>query len=199
MAKVTCKGLTYAKYSTGGDGAAVTYTGGKALTDYLCKVDIGENRDSVKEHADGHQIDSENQLNEVTLALELANANSDIKNDILGHITSGTGDSAESIVTGKDAPFVGIGFILANRFKGTTTYEAYWFYKMQFTSGGVSAQTRREQTEFQHETINGSGSGVTLSAGGDVYFYAYKDGLATEAAARTWLNSKAGVSNSSTP
>lgn len=199
MAKVTCKGLTYAKYSAGGDGAAVTYTGGKALTDYLCKVDIGENRDSVKEHADGHQIDSENQLNEVTLALELANANTDIKNDILGHITTGTGDSAESIVTGKDAPFVGIGFILANRFKGTTTYEAYWFYKMQFTSGGVSAQTRREQTEFQHETINGSGSGVTLSAGGDVYFYAYKDGLTTEAAARTWLNSKAGVSNSSTP
>ena len=72
MAKVTCKGLTYAKYASGGEGAAVTYTGGKALVDYLCKVDMGENRDNVKEHADGHQIDSENQLNEATLALELA-------------------------------------------------------------------------------------------------------------------------------
>ena len=140
MAKVTCKGLTYAKVSGGGEGAAVTYTGGKALTDYLCKVDMGENRDNVKEHADGHQIDSENILNEVTLALELANANTDIKNDILGHITEGTGDSAYSSVTGKDAPFVGVGFILANRFKGTTTYEAYWYYKMQFTSGGVSVK-----------------------------------------------------------
>ena len=194
MAKVTCKGLTYAKVSGGGEGAAVTYTGSKALTDYLCKVDMGENRDNVKEHADGHQIDSENILNEVTLALELANANADIKNDILGHITEGTGDSAYSSVTGKDAPFVGVGFILANRFKGTTTYEAYWYYKMQFTSGGVTANTRREQTQFDHETINGSGSGVTLTAGGDTIFYSYKDGLATEAAARTWLNGKAGIS-----
>lgn len=193
MAKVTCKGLTYAKVSGGGNDAAMTYTGGKALTDYLCKVDIGENRDDVKEHADGHQIDSENQLNNVTLALELANVNADIKDDILGHITSGTGDNAEKVVTAADAPFVGIGFILANRFKGTTTYEAYWFYKMQFTSAGLTANTRREQTQFDHETINGSGSGVTLSAGGAVQFYAYKDGLATEAAARTWLNGKAGI------
>jgi len=193
MAKVTCKGLTYAKYSAGGNDAAVTYTGGKAKVDYLCKVDIGENRDAVKEHADGHQIDSENMLNEVTLALELANTDSDIKKDILGHTSSGTGDNVENHVTGADAPFVGIGFILANRHKGTTTYEAYWFYKMQFTSGGVTANTRREQTQFDHETINGSGSGVTLSAGGAVEFYAYKDGLTTEQAARTWLNSKAGV------
>lgn len=199
MAKVTCKGLTYAKVSGGGDGSAVTYTGGKALVDYLCKVDIGENRDSVKEHADGHQIDSENMLNEVTLALELANSNSDIKNDILGHVTSGTGASAESQVTGADAPFVGIGFILANRFKGTTTYEAYWFYKMQFTSGGVTANTRREQTQFDHETINGSGSGVVLTSGGATVFYAYKDGCSAEADARTWLNTKAGVSSSQQP
>lgn len=193
MAKVTCKGLTYAKYASGGEGSAVVYTGGKALVDYLCKVDIGENRDNVKEHADGHQIDSEALLTEVTLALELANVNADIKGDILGHVASGTGTSAESVVTGDDAPFVGIGFILANRFKGVVTYEAYWFFKMQFTSGGLSAQTRREQTEFTHETINGSGSGVTLESGGAVSFYAYKDGLETEAAARTWLNGKAGI------
>ena len=97
-------------------------------------------------------------------------------------------------MTGKDAPFVGVGFILANRFKGTTTYEAYWYYKMQFTSGGVTANTRREQTQFDHETINGSGSGVVLTTGGDTIFYSYKDGLATEAAARSWLNGKAGIS-----
>lgn len=193
MAKVTCKGLTYAKYASGGDGSAVTYTGGKALNDYLCKVDIGENRSEVKEHADGHQIDSEGLLTEVTLALELANTNGDIKKDLLGHREEGSSSSAYLVVSGNDAPFVGVGFILQNRFKGTITYEGYWFYKMQFTSAGVSSNTRREQTQFDHETINGTGSGVIPSTDGVVDFYEHKDDFTTEAAARSWLNGKAGI------
>ena len=194
MAFTTCKGLTYAKYASGGDGNAVSYTGGKALVDYLCKVDQGEERTDVKEHADGHQIDSERILNGTTLALELAETDEDIRKDILGHVAASSGTPVEKSITGDDAPFVGIGFILSNRFKGTVTYEAYWYPKMQFVSGGVSVATRREQTEFQHETINGNGSGVKLSSDGKVTFVQYVDGLETEAAARTWLNTKAGVS-----
>ena len=190
MAKVGIKGLTYAKYASGGDGAAVTYTGGTKLDDYMAKADITENRSDVKEHADDHQIDSENTLNSVSLALELVNIDSGIKGDILGHVN----ESQELVVTDAEAPFVGIGFICMNRFKGTVTYEAYWFYKMQFTSAGMSAETRREQTAFGHETINGTGSGVVLTSGGATVFYAHKDGLATEALARTWLNAKAGIS-----
>lgn len=189
MAKVGIKGLTYAKYASGGDGSPVTYTGGKKLDDYMAKADITENRSDVKEHADDHQIDSENSLNDVALALELVNANEDIKKDILGHVE----ESGDLIVTGDAAPFVGIGFICKNRFKGTVTYEAYWFYKMQFSAATVTANTRREQTAFDHETINGTGNGVVLTDGGKVYFYAHKDGLATEALARTWLNGKAGI------
>ncbi len=120
MAKKTCKGLTYAVYSTGGAGGAITYTGGKAKDDYLCKVDINETRDQQKEHADGHQIDCANGLTAVQVALELANNDADIKKDLLGHKTgSATG---ELDVTEEDAPFVGVGFILCNRFKGTETY-----------------------------------------------------------------------------
>ena len=193
MAKVTCKGLTYAKFASGGEDSAVVYSGGKALVDYLCRVDMGETRDNVKEHADGHQFDSEALLKEVTLALELANTNEDIKKDILGHVAASSGTPVEKSITGTDAPFVGIGFILANRFKGVMTYEAYWYMKMQFTSGGVTSNTRRDQTQFDHETINGTGSGVTLAAGEDVTFVQYVDGLTTEAAARSWLNGKAGI------
>lgn len=189
MAKVGIKGLTYAKYASGGDGSAITYTGGKRLDDYMAKADITENRDELKEHADDHQIDSENRLNSVALALELVNSNADVKKDILGHYD----DNGDLIVTGDDAPFVGIGFICKNRFKGTVTFEAYWFYKMQFSSAGMTANTRKEQTAFDHETINGTGNGVILTEGGKIYFYAHKDGLETEAAARTWLNGKAGI------
>lgn len=195
MAFVTCKALTYAKYTSGGDGSAVVYTGGKMLTDYLCKVDQGENRGDVKEYADGHLIDAEKLLNEVTVNFELANTNSDVRGDILGHDSMGTGDNAYKRITDEDPPYVGIGFILSARFKGTVTYEAWWYYKASFVSAGVSVNTRRENTEFQHETINGTGVGVKF-ADTDAHFsfVDYADGLATEAAAIAWLKAKAGIS-----
>lgn len=189
MAKIGIKGLTYAKYTSGGDGAAIVYSGGKKLDDYMARAEIGENRSDVKEHGDDHQIDSENSLDNVTLNIELTDTNADIKKDILGHVE----ENGDMIVTGDAAPFVGIGFICKNRFKGEVTYEAYWFYKMQFSTAGVTAETRRENTQFGHETINGTGSAVVLTSGGKDYYYAHKDGLATEALARAWLNAKAGI------
>lgn len=193
MAYITCKGLTYAPYTSGGDSSAIVYGTGKAKTDYLCRVEMNENRNTVKEHADGHQIDSENSMDDMTINFELANVDSDIKTDILGMDSSGTGASAELVAYGDDAPFVGIGFIIANRFKGTTTYNAYWIYKAQFSSAGVTAETRREQTSFQHETINGSVSGVKLSGDTQFRFRAEKIGCTSESDARTWLNGKAGI------
>jgi phi13 family phage major tail protein len=193
MAKKTCKGLTYAKYASGGDGSAITYAGGTAKVDYLCKVDITETRDNQKEHADGHQIDAANKLTACQVALELANNDADIKKDMLGHqVGTGTG---ELDVTGGDAPFVGVGFILCNRFKGTETYEGYWFYKVQFSTGGVSSSTMKDQMQWEHETINGESMGVVLTSGGDVLFYTHLDAQTTEAAVRTWLNGKAGISS----
>ena len=194
MAKFTCKGLTYAKYSAGGAGSAVTYTGGMAKDDYLCKVDINETRDNAKEHADGHQIDCANGLNAVTLALELANNDADIKKDLLGHKTGGS--TGELDVTEEDAPFVGVGFILCNRFKGVETYEGYWFHKVQFSSGGLSSSTKKEGAQWEHETINGECVGVVTSSGGKALYYTHYDAQTTEAAVRTWLNGKAGISSS---
>lgn len=190
MAKKTCKGLTYAKYVSGGDGSALVYSGGTVKTDYLCKVDITEQRDDQKEYADGHLIDRANGLNALSLAFELANNDPDIKKDLLGHAEgSATG---ELDVTDADAPFVGVGFILCNRFKGVETYEGYWAYKAQFSSAGVSSSTRRESEQWEHETINGDTVAVSRSAGDTVY-YSHIDGQATEAAVRTWLNGKAGI------
>lgn len=193
MAKVTCKCLTYAKYSSGGSGSAVVYTGGKQKIDYMAKWDLTETRENTKEHADGHLIDEENALTAVALALEIVNNDDDIKKDILGHVTSGTGENAELHVIAASAPIVGVGAILQNRYKGVNTFEAYWIYKIQMASQGVSAETRRESTSFGHETISGDAVGVQLTSSGDIVFYAHKDGLTTEAAAVAWLKGKAGI------
>ena len=84
MAITTCKKFTYAKVSGGGDGSAMSYTGGTMLEDYLAKVDINEERTDEKEYADGHLIDSEKIPTGVTMAMELVNNNDNIRKDVLG-------------------------------------------------------------------------------------------------------------------
>ena len=193
MAKVTCKKFTYAKYVSGGDGAAIVYSGGSMLTDYLAKAEITEERTNETEYADGHLIDSEQIPTAVQMVMELVNNNAAIKKDVLGLAETGTGDSAELQLTDADPPFVGAGVLMANRHLGVITWEGYWVYKTQFTRNGVSAETRRERTSWQHETITGKGVAVQLSSGGNVAYYAHKDGM-TEAAAEAWLKAHAGIS-----
>ena len=190
MAKTTCKKFTYAKYSSGGDGSAIAYTGGTMLDDYLAKVDINEDRTDEKEYADGHLIDSEKIPTAVSMTLELVNNNDDIKADVLGMVE---GTSGELLLAEADPPFVGAGCLMANRFKGTVTWEGYWIYKIQFAHQGVSAETRRDRTAFGHDSISGNGVGVQMASDGDVVFYAHKSGM-TESAAVAWLKGHAGIS-----
>ena len=191
MAITTCKKFTYAKVSGGGDGSAMSYTGGTMLEDYLAKVDINEERTDEKEYADGHLIDSEKIPTGVTMAMELVNNNDNIRKDVLGMADLTT----ELALTEADPPFVGAGCLMANRYKGVVTWEGYWIYKIQFAMQGKSAETRRDRTTFQHESIQGDGVGVVLSSGGAVTYYAYKSGM-TESAADTWLKTHAGISTS---
>lgn len=192
MAKTTCKKFTYAKYSSGGNDAAIVYTGGTMLTDYLAKVDIKEERTDEKEYADGHLIDQEKIPTAVSMTIELVNSNADILEDVLGMVETGSSGSEELTLTEADPPFVGAGCLIANRHLGTITWEGYWIYKIQFTHDGISAETRKDRTAWQHETISGSGVGVTLTSGGAVTYYACKKGM-TETAAEAWLKGHAGI------
>jgi phi13 family phage major tail protein len=190
MAKVGIKGLTYAPYTSGGDGAAVVYGTGAQLADYMIRADISEERDDIKFHADDHQIDSENGVNGVTLQLELSNFTDELDKVLLGHV-SGTSD--ELNVTASDAPFVGVGYVRKERFKGVAKFHAFWIYKVQFSKDSDSTQTKGESIDFQTETISGDAMGVQLTAGGDVTYYSHQR-FDAETAAMNWLKGKAGIS-----
>lgn len=192
MAKIGIKGLTYAPYTSGGDGAAIVYGTGVKLDDYMIRADVSEERQDSPFHADDHQIDADNSLTGASVSLELSNLNDALEKAFLGYVESGTSSATELGVTDADAPFVGVGFIRKERFKGTATYKAYWFYKVQFSKDSDSTQTKGENLDFQTETITGNAVGVQLTSGGATTFYSTKR-ADTETAARTWLNGKAGV------
>ena len=192
MAKIGIKGLTYAPYTSGGDGAAIVYGSGVSLADYMIRADVSEERQDNPFYADDHQIDADNSLTGATVSLELSNMTDALEKALLGYVESGTSSATELSITDAEAPFVGVGFIRKERFKGTATYKAYWFYKVQFSKDSDSTNTKGENLEFQTETLNGTAVGVQLTTGGAAIYYATKR-ADTETAARTWLNGKAGI------
>jgi len=193
MAKVTCARFTFAPIVSGGNGSDVVYEDGVMLEDYLAKAEVTEDRTSDDEYADGNKIDSEAIATGASLVMELVNNNDDIRVGVLG-FQEGTG--GELLLTSKDAPYVGAGCLMANRYKGDITWEGYWFYKIKFASSGVSAETRRDRSNWQHETINGKAVDVILEANGDAIYYAFKSGM-TESAAIAWLKAHANISDAS--
>jgi phi13 family phage major tail protein len=192
MAKIGIKCLTYAPYTSGGDGSAISYGTGVQLVDYMIRADVNEERGDVKFYADDHKIDSENSMTGATLSLELANLTDDLEKAFLGYVAESTASGADLLVTDAAAGFVGCGFYRKERFKGTITYKSYWFYKVQFSKDGDSTTTKGENVDFQTETLSGDALGVKLTSAGDTLYYAISR-KSSESDAVAWLKTKAGI------
>lgn len=191
---ITCKGLTYAKYASGGAGAAVTYTGGAVKDNLLARAEIGFQYAEGSDYADGKRIAHKEKMTGVTMSLELADLPSAVKKDILGWVSAGQGSS--DLLIGEAPGAVGIGFYIWNEepVSEDDQWIAYWVYKIKFKVESIAVATSNDSIAYQHQSANGTGDGVQLTSGGEVYFVATNDApLATEAAAIAWLKAKAGI------
>ena len=192
MAKIGIKCLTYAPYTSGGEGSAISYGTGVQLPDYMIRADVGEERQDVKFHADDHMIDSENSMTGATLGMELANMTDTLEKAFLGYVAESTSSGADLLVTEAASGFVGCGFYRKERFKGTVTYKCYWFYKVQFSKDSDSTNTKGENVDFQTESVSGNAMGVQLTSAGPVVYFAICR-KSSESDAVAWLKTKAGI------
>lgn len=187
---IKVKGLTWAPYTSGGNGAACVYGTGHAETDLIVRVDQNEERSDDSFYADDHKIDHDNSVNGSTVSVEAAKLTDKMLEDLVGMAKK---TDALSMTTG-EAPYVGFGFIHGQVHCGNKTWKAYWYHKVQFGRGQRSFQTKGETTNYQTESLEGNAVAVSLTSGGDEEFYEESLELITEAAARTWLNGRAGIS-----
>lgn len=190
MARIGLKGLTYAVVSGGGEGSAMSYTGGVARTGLMMKADVTIDREDVKLYGDNAMVEHANGVTGGTINLELTRLSDDDKAAMLGY-ESESGNVLR--VVDIDAPYVGVGYITKEIASGNTSYIGYWFHKVQFGMSSDSAETKGENSAFQSVNLTGNIMGVQLSSGGNMEFYMTKSD-ATETAIRTWLNNLAGVS-----
>ena len=146
-------------------------------------------------YGDDILLDSEIGIMSYTLEFESAGLSDAVRAGLLGEVK---GSSDEYKITGASAPDVGFGYIKVMRddSSGTvvTNYEARWYYKLKFSQPNEEARTKERTMEWRTPTISGRGAGVFLAAAAEVPDFAERKTFANLAAAKAYLNTKAGIS-----
>ena len=150
-------------------------------------------------YGDNILLDTANGILGYTLDFEAAGLSDTVRASLLGEV-KGTG--SDYTVTGASAPTVGFGYVkwMRDDSSGTVvdSYEAWWFYRLRFGMPNEEARTKERNIEWRTPTISGRGMGVFLTSGAAVPSFAIHESFTTLAAAKAWLNTKAGIS-SNTP
>ena len=174
------KGIRYAVFARlGNDG---TYTEGVNIS----PVAGFNGNHTVSNNADyGDDVIQERDTTVTggTLSVELNNDDDQIYTYLLGHSAATGSDTAIEFREGDEAPYVGVGAIG----KSGSQWVAKWYAKVKFREPNDDNATRQESTTYNHVTIEG-----------DIYIpdngpWKLRETFATLAAAKTWLNTKAGI------
>lgn len=146
-------------------------------------------------YADDRIVEDDNGITGMSLELGLDDISEEVQAYMLGTVKeTGTSSAPDLYLDGDSgAPAVGVGYIRVRRKDGATKYQATWIYKATFGFTDESAQTKGETIEWQTPTITGRAQGVSRGSTGRLDFRA-RAVFDTEAAAISWLNTKAGIS-----
>ena len=175
------------------DGSAITY-GNPVNIGPAVRADVSFDTADNPDYGDDIIVDNDKGVNGYTVALETNDISKEARAAGLGWkpISSGTPPAVTHYeITDAEPPEVGLSYIRVKMFKGTRTYEAFFFHAMQFSDGNESASTKERQVTWNHPTMNGTGIGVFTDSTGEAHYFNWME-FETEAAADTWINSQGG-------
>ena len=173
-------------------GTSITYGTGAVVAEAV-SASVSWERADGRFYGDDVQLDSDNGVLGYTIDFEPAGISDAIRAKLLGEVVLNT---SEYNVTDAAAPYVGFGYIRVMRDNATgtvvTNYEAWWYYRVQFSVSSEETRTKERNIEWRVPTLSGRGTGVRLSSGDTVTFAVHETFESFEAA-KTWLNSKASI------
>lgn len=174
-------------------GTSITYGTGFVVSEAR-GASLSWDTEDGEFYGDDVLLDTANGVLGYTLEFEAAGLEDTVRGNLLGE-TKGSSD--EYVIGSESSPDVGFGYIrvMRDNSSGTnaTTYEGWWFYKLKFAEPNEEARTKERNIEWRTPTISGRGAGVVLTASGEAVFAEHKS-FSTMAAAKTYLNTKAGIS-----
>lgn len=148
---------------------------------------------------DNVTLDSANGVIGYTLEFENTGLSNAVRKNLLGEVK---GSNDEYKITGASAPDVGFGYCAEMRDDSsgtsTTKWEAWWFHKIKFSMPNENHKQKERNKEWRGTTISGKGAGVYLSANADHPDFVEHKEFSSLADAKSYLNTKAGISVVST-
>ena len=195
MAFIGLRKAIAAPLATEPGNAEPTYGSGGSVIGKAIQANLTITRNNNPLYADDTIVEDDNSITAMSLELGLDDLAPEDRVKVLGLVkkTAGTNPAVDTYYdTDASAPYVGFGYIRVRRKAGVTSYQACWIYKAKFSFEDESTQTKGESIEWQTPTINGRCMGISRDASGRLDFRA-RQVFASEADAKTWLNTKAGI------
>lgn len=173
-------------------GTGITYNAGSVVSEAR-SASISWDRADGEFYGDDILLDSDNGVLGYTIDFEPAGLQDAIRATLLGEAVLNT---SEYNITDAAAPYVGFGYVRVMRDNSTgtviTTYEAWWYYRVQFSVNSEETRTKERNIEWRVPTLSGRGTGVQLDSSDTLTFAVHKS-FETMSDAKTWLNGKASI------
>lgn len=173
-------------------GTSIEYETGTNFTEAI-GASVSWNRADGHFYADDAEIDSDNGVLGYTISFEASGLKDADRALLLGEEPA----TSDYDITDAPAPDIGFGYIRVMRDKGTLSYDAWWYYKLKFGIGSEETRTKENSIEWRTPTLEGIGAGISLDNTGKLKFASHRS-FETLAAAKAWLNSKAGITAATT-
>ena len=196
MAYIGMRYPVFAPVSSHTDGSAISYGSGMVIGPAVAANVTFDTQDNP-DYGDDIVIDSDNGINGYSISLEVNDISAAGRASLLGWKakTSGTPATVQEYeITDEEAPLGGFGFVRVKLYNGTRKYEGFWFHKLRFVSSSEDASTKQKQITWNHPKLTGTGIGAYIDDSGNAKYFSWME-FDTEAAAKSWLNTKAGISS----
>ena len=193
---ITVKGLTYAKYVSGGISSEVVYSDGKQLPNLTVDVDVSFEYAEGSDYADGIRVAHKKKMTGASVGMELADLPDDVKADWFDWEADGN----DFLITEQDPHSIGVGFYFWQETPVTEAdkFCAYWVFKSKFSPDSIHGSTSNDSISYQHHNVTGLAEGVKFSEGDKANFVKVSEDFDTEAEAIAWLKAMAGITDPST-
>ena len=174
MAKI---GLRYPVYKSATKSGVI----GKAI-----QADINITTNNVNLYADDVIAESDRSFQSGTITLGVDDLSTEILAEFLGHALDT--ETGEMIAKASDiSPYVAIGFYGVKKVNNVTKYRAIWLPKVQFSEPADTNATKGETLAFNTPVIEGTVMPDDTGA------WKYENTFDSEADAKTYLETKAGI------
>lgn len=200
MAHIGMKYLVAAPITTHTEGSEPTYGSGFVVGPAVA-ADINFEYENAEDRGDDVVVNSDEGMIGYNGSVEANDIDKDVREKLLGWVKITTGEGQSATVshyegTADDPPAVGYGYmrITEKPYNGGKKIEAFWFKKAKFTPASISDATKRRNIEYRHPKMNIKGEAVYLNSLSKNTFFKWME-FTSESAAKTWLNTLAGISS----